>query len=58
VQRSSLVALLIAMTLPACGFKGPLTLAKEDPAKPVIASQPNIDKPSTEKPTNQQDSKQ
>jgi predicted small lipoprotein YifL len=59
VQHCSLIALLIVMTLPACGYKGPLTLAKEDPAKPVIAShQPNTDKPSAEKPMNQQDNKQ
>lgn len=52
MQRSSLVALLIAMTMQGCGYKGPLYLPKEEPAKPA-ASQPK-----TEQPAHPQDNKQ
>ena len=53
MRRSSIVALLIAIALPGCGYKGPLYLPKNEPAKPAAA-----ERPTAEKPVNQQDNKQ
>lgn len=51
MQRAGLFALLIAIILQGCGYKGPLYLPQEEPAKQSDAGQ-------TAQPVNQQDNKQ
>lgn len=58
MQHAALFALLIAITLQGCGYKGPLHLPTEEPAKPADAGQPKTTQPQTTQPVNQQDNKQ
>jgi len=51
MQRANLFALLFAITLQGCGYKGPLHLPTGEPAKPVAVEQ-------VEQPANHQDNKQ
>jgi len=53
MRRTGLFAFLIAIALQGCGYKGPLYLPTEEPAKPAATELPN-----TEQPANHQDNKQ
>lgn len=58
MQRAARFALLIALTLQGCGYKGPLQLPPAEPAQPTAVGQPTVVQPTVTQPVNPQDIKQ